>query len=258
MRSVVAMSGGGRLRLPCRYQPKLTHAQTGEHQTKNVKHEQYIVMKKTHNLRKALPAFIGLAIATGAHGAVGFFGSYINVSTNGGDLVWYDLEAPGGNRASDPEDFNGKYFGTFDPGAGQTLTITGGEGLVYKQNVGDDVFNVKLHYSIRKVGESHDSFSTLNIKHTVDAPLKDAAGTRYESPGDQKWSDNSDWNTLQVLEGLAPGEYELQVYLSGNDDTFHSNNNNNNFTATFTVVPEPSSAALLGLGGLALMLRRRR
>ncbi len=210
---------------------------------------------------------MSLAFASGAHGAVGFFGSYIQVSTNSGSAIWYDLQEPGPSweRASDPENFNGKDFGIFNPSDGHRLTIEGGEGLTYKNN-NDNVAGVMLHYGIKKVGVAHDfAGNELGITHTKDATFADAANTEYKKTGDQKWSTHAGWTVQEVLTGLTPGDYQLQVYLSGNYDnpngssgTFHSNNDNSNFTATFTVVPEPSSAALLGFGGMALMLRRRR
>ncbi len=58
---------------------------------------------------------------------------------------------------------------------------------------------------------------------------------------------------------------ELDFTLSGADQAktitsidFNMNSRNGVFGLSGTVVPEPSSTALLGLGGLALILRRRR
>jgi len=62
------------------------------------------------------------------------------------------------------------------------------------------------------------------------------------------------------LELVAPGGYADGTALVGNN--FHSTGLawDLNFAANFNtdVVPEPSSTALLGLGGLALILRRRK
>ncbi|MGB2351812.1 MAG: PEP-CTERM sorting domain-containing protein [Akkermansiaceae bacterium] len=56
------------------------------------------------------------------------------------------------------------------------------------------------------------------------------------------------------------GEIEFRIYLS---DTTNSNGyihriDNVTLNGTVAVVPEPSSTALLGLGGLAVLLRRKR
>ncbi len=194
---------------------------------------------------------------TCAHGATGMFGSYVNVTTNG-TASWYDLTPPGGTRNSDPTDFDGLGLGTFDPGAGDTLTLSGAEGLTFKNN-GGDVTGMTFSYSIKPAGASH-SFTDVTVGWTSDATFNDAAGTQYTNSGDQKWSDSSSWAPVDMLSGLSNGDYEIQVYIkaSTNEGDRYHNNGGANYTATFTVVPEPSSAALLGLGGLALILRRRK
>ena len=54
---------------------------------------------------------------------------------------------------------------------------------------------------------------------------------------------------------LSPSGPQFNARLSTNDFAIDGNQ----FIAlTLSAVPEPSSSALLGLGGLALMLRRRR
>ncbi len=61
-----------------------------------------------------------------------------------------------------------------------------------------------------------------------------------------------------LLSGLNPGTYVLATY--GYAGGVYENNNNANFAATFSVVPEPGTNVLLGLGGvvgLSLVLRRR-
>ncbi len=205
-------------------------------------------MKQTHYLKKALPAFIGLAVATGAHGACGFFGNNVLISTNGTD-VWQSVSS-----------LEGADLGDFGPGAaGQTLEIKGAEGLTWRDDA-SNVTGVTFHYSIKKAGEDH-AFTNGALTWTSNHPFNDAYNTPAGNGNDQKWANSSSWAPLNVLAGLTAGEYELQVYMSGQTNTdpeFFENDGGNNYTANFTVVPEPSSAALLGLGGLALTLRRRK
>ncbi len=203
-------------------------------------------MKLKHTI--ILPA-LGLALATGAQAAAGFFGSFINITTNG-SAAWQAMGT-----------FNGSSLGTFDKSAGQTLAITGGEGLTWESD-GDEVTSVAMQYSIQPTGGTH-SHTALNLKQTAEGSFSDALGQSYTSPGgswNTKWSDPSDWGSVDVLDGLSNGTYELQVYLTGDGDAgpIVEDNGGAYYTATFTVVPEPSSAALLGLGGLALILRRRK
>ncbi|MDP3850073.1 MAG: hypothetical protein Q8Q59_06205 [Luteolibacter sp.] len=201
-----------------------------------------------------------LASAGSSFGASGIFGSYINVtSSNHGNIpIWYDAQAPGGGRASDPTDFSGFAFGSFNPGAGGVLNLTGGEVLTFK-NGGSDVTGTTLNYRIYTAGFPTGSHNPVNIGFTADATFADAAGTSYTGTGDQKWSDSSLWNPVNLLSGLTPGDYEIDIYLeaASTDGTLFSNNGGSNYKATFTVVPEPSAALLGGLGALALLRRRR-
>ena len=59
-------------------------------------------------------------------------------------------------------------------------------------------------------------------------------------------------NVSKSYSNLAAGTYTVQYTIAGGQGAV------DNIELDFTAVPEPSSAALLGLGGLALILRRRK
>ena len=69
--------------------------------------------------------------------------------------------------------------------------------------------------------------------------------------------------TVDVAASLAPGDYTVSVWAkswdtgAGQGDSFESTGGAN-FTASFTVVPEPATMALFGLGMLGVVAYRRR
>lgn len=208
---------------------------------------------------KSIVALVLLAGMGGAYGAAGIFGSYINItsSNHGGTAIWYDAEVPGGGRASDPADFNGFGFGSYNPGAGATLNLTGAEVLTFK-NGGSDVWGGTVSYRIYPAGSPSGSFSNIGISHTANATFADASGTSFSGLDDQKWANGV--GTTNLLTGLSNGDYVLEAFLSAYDGggiIDYSNNGGGNYKATFSVVPEPSCAALALLGGLAFLRRRR-
>jgi len=209
---------------------------------------------------KQLVGSLSLILTGSSFAATGIFGSYINVtSTNfaGNTAVWYDAQVPVGFRASNPTDFNGFAFGTYNPSAGGALSLTGGEVLTFKGGSPDNIIGAKINYRIYAAGFPSGTYNQINIGFTADATFADAATTSYSSGGDQKWS--SGVGTTDLLFGLSNGDYEIESYLEAETDTgtVFSNAGGANFKATFTVIPEPASA-MLGVLGSVLLLRRRR
>lgn len=181
-----------------------------------------------------------LVIAGNANAATGIFESYgilkINASTN----LYYDMQASTTNP-----DFQAANLGIFDISVGNTLVLAGGEIKTFK-NGASDVTGGKFDYRVFKVGDTPGSFGEFTLNFNSDL-----------GGGDQKW-DNTAAN-VNLLTGLGNGNYTVQVfaYSTTNEGNQFSNNGGANYSANFSVIPEPTSAAL-GLIGSLLLLRRKR
>jgi hypothetical protein len=101
------------------------------------------------------------------------------------------------------------------------------------------------------------SFTTVGSGFQANSTFTNLAGQSVTGFGDQAWGNTTPINLMGLTSGN--GNYTLEVFFRAttNEGERFSNNGGSNFKANFTVVPEPSSAAL-GLLGAAFMLRRRR
>jgi len=144
---------------------------------------------------------------------------------------------------------SGPSLGTFNVNTGDTLTLDGAEELTYK-NSGSNVSGADMFYSI-----NGGSFGDATLAFNQDAV--------NGSTGDQRWYSDTAAD-VNLLSGLGYGTYTLSVYFQDtNTDDGHDyiSNASNNYKATFTVVPEPSTDAMLltsFLGGSFYLIRRRR
>lgn len=147
-------------------------------------------------------------------------------------------------------------LGTFNPSAGDSLTLFGGALLTYQGAGATCGPAVYLNYAVDPVGGPFPGFNPgiqLGLNET----------NVFGTAGDLRWAEES--RTINLLNGLGPGIYVLGSYGYANStlgDRFANNGGGNpsfgNYGASFTVAPEPASTALLGLGCLAMILKRRR
>ena len=132
-------------------------------------------------------------------------------------------------------------------GAELKTDVTGGGDY---QNSGNFA---RMFYAVTAAGVNPSSFTAL-----------------YMSLTSEVWPNYTWANTgasVNLLQGLAAGSYQLAVYFETNGSYFDNsqqfysinpdNNGGANYVATFNVVPEPSTGVLMGLGIAGLLIVRR-
>ena len=195
--------------------------------------------------RLLLAAAVAVGMSTGAQAATGFFG---NIYIVAGDGVNTFYQASGPNDDFNPQLIDG--WGTLNQGSG--FEIKGFEINTFNDN-GSNVTHMNMRWTI-------DNFDTTNT-------LTLTPETSF-SGNDKFWQLTTGTQNLLTNAGqgvLSNGSYTFQAYFEGftngvnTDGNIFESNGGNNYTATFEVVPEPSTYALLGLGAAfgLWQLRRR-
>ena len=141
--------------------------------------------------------------------------------------------------------FNGLNFGTFE--CDDTFILNGAQQLTHK--CGDhNISYSELNYSIQPQGNPHTTFTVLEIFFNSDLTTSNYCSN---TSIDQNWQTNG--AGINVLSGLIPGTYELQVYTrteredsSGSLSDMFISNFGANFTATFTVI-DSTAPVLVGV-----------
>jgi hypothetical protein len=218
--------------------------------------------------------FIFVSQAFGQSAYTGIFGYGIELSATGSGaakpgLILYALNngggavllPPGSSATLDGTDWGSASsgssptfsLGTFNPSAGDTLTLTGGAMLTY-QGDGGTIYTgaVYLNYEVVPLGSSASFPPGINLPENAE---NDPGGT----PGNELYDTES--VAVNLLAGLTPGTYELETYGYAGSSTGdnYANNNGPNYGAVFSVIPEPGifTSLLCGFAFLLLLRRRR-
>lgn len=193
-----------------------------------------------------IAAFSALALSQG-HAPTGVVESTGQFLVNSSTVYLSPVPGSTGNA-----NLNGHNFGSFDPST-DTLQLTNWFFENYAFNAGPGSDNW--------INNTNSATLLLSIGLNSD----DQVFSYGSQSGNNHFWNNTGNGPLNLLDGLAPGTYTLNVSVSytynnwdGASTSVLTSNNNSAATATFTVVPEPALAMLGSLGFLIILLRRKK
>src|SRR6266513_2813860 len=170
----------------------------------------------------------GLALAASSStifATTGIFGTDIGLTSNlfnSGGNTFFEADLLGDGRHApiatadvtlpvtlNATGFNGLNLGTFNPGAGDTLTFIGGEALTFKNGAatdttGNDVTSATINYEVDSSGFT--GFGLAFNEDNVNATM-----------GDQRWASTT--GAVNLLTGLLPGPHTLTFFASGTNNS---------------------------------------
>jgi hypothetical protein len=162
----------------------------------------------------------------------GIYQTMLVLKVNGGGDTYYDLQA-----STPAFDFSGS-LGTFCPNG--SLVVAGAEQKTFKCPNNDILNKNKLFYRVYPAGSPSGGFVPLDLGF-----ISNDAGALCAGGQNQTWRNTG--GTSDILTGLLPGNYTLEVYTQASYTTngicesiHYSNNGGVNYKANFTVLAPPS------------------
>jgi len=191
---------------------------------------------------KKILAFALVAMVAGSAMAQGWWNEYIELSVNGGAAQQYQLGTGGSGIALDGADLSSSLF---------SLTLT--DISINYWNAAQDRTGGNLFWQIYDGVEASPIVGPSSVAWTQTA----LGGNDYIG----------EWSGSQSLLGAASYNYSQTYYIqfwaenTGTSGSQWLNNGGDpeNYQATFDYqpIPEPATMSLLGLGALAMVLRRK-
>ena len=219
-----------------------------------------VILSESVRLAQAVPGIYGSGVELQTQQGNGMltktlYATNDNAASNGGDGT--RLEPSGStatlnqtSAAGSPATNATFSLGTFNPAAGDVLTLKGFSVLTYVgSTMATQVYGNYLLFAGTTPPAS--SFTGVNLPF-------DAAPTTGSTDG--RW--DTEALTTNLLTGLTAGTYTLDIYYDAGDSSnnfTYDNNGGANYGIAFTVVPEPGTWAMLLMGGVgALVVLRHR
>ena len=194
----------------------------------------------------------------------GSFGTYATDTNYSGDLHTTSVVDGGalyatliGNTGASPD--GGPIFATIDLSAADIIAAAAGDATYsFSGWLASWTGNAEAsNFSVEFFDAAAGGGSSLGVVELANG--KSITGSSDANTPSGTWNDKN-WSLYEAGGSVATGTQSFVINYRSVTDAAGTQGGNDAYAdnVSFTVVPEPSSVALLGLGGLALFLRRRR